>query len=68
MAQLSTLKHTTDSLDSIKADAISIGIFKDGSMSSRGKAVDNMLKGQISSAYKRGDVKGKYSETTFFYS
>ena len=34
MAHLSTLKHTTDSLDSIKADAISIGIFKDGSMTS----------------------------------
>ncbi|HIB52380.1 MAG TPA: hypothetical protein EYO48_04465, partial [Candidatus Marinimicrobia bacterium] len=67
MAHLSILKHTTDSLDSIKADAISIGIFKDGSMSSRGKAVDNMLNGQISSAYKRGDIKGKHSETTIFY-
>ena len=67
MAHLSTLKHTTDSLDSIKADAISIGIFKDGSMSSRGKAVDNMMNGQISSAFKRGDIKGEHSETTIFY-
>lgn len=68
MAHLSTLNHTTDTLDSIKSDAISIGIFKDGSMTMRGKAVDTNLNGQVSSAHERGDIKGKHSEISIFYS
>ncbi len=68
MAHLSTLQHTTDSLDSIKVDAISIGIFEDGSLTARGKTVDKLINGQISRAAKRGDIKGKDGETTIFYS
>lgn len=68
MAHLPTLHHTTDSLDSIKADAISIGIFEDGFLTARGKSIDVLINGQISSATKLGDIKGKGGETTIFYS
>lgn len=68
MAHLSILQHTIASLDSIKADAIAIGIFKDGSLTARGKSIDVLMNGQISSAAKRGDIKGKDGETTIFYS
>ncbi len=68
MAHLPTLNHTTDSLDRIKADAISIGIFEDGSLTSRGKTIDGIINGQISSAFGRGNINGKEGETTIFYS
>jgi len=68
MAHLLNLNHSSDSLKSIKADAISIGIFEDGILTSQGKVVDVLLNGQISSAVKRSDVKGKDGETTIFYS
>ena len=68
MAHLSKLNHTTDTLISIKADAVSVGIFEDGSLTARGKTINTLLNGQISLAHKRGDIKGKHSETTIFYS
>ncbi|MAD51800.1 MAG: leucyl aminopeptidase [Candidatus Marinimicrobia bacterium] len=68
MAHLSKLNHTTDALDSIKSDAIAIGLFEDGTLTSRGKSVDKTLNGQISVAYKRNDIKGKEGEMEIFYS
>jgi len=68
MAHLSKLNHTTDTLIGIKADAVSVGIFEDGSLTARGKTINTLLNGQISLAHKRGDIKGKHSETTIFYS
>jgi len=68
MAHLSTLQDTTDSLASIKADAISVGIFDDGSLTARGKTVDALINGQITGAFDRGNIKGKDGETTIFYS
>ena len=68
MAHLSSLNYTKDPLSSIKADAISIGIYEDGSLTKNGKAIDTQLGGQVSQAFKRGDIKGKHCETTIFYS
>ncbi len=68
MAHLSKLIHTTDLLDSIKSDAISIGIFEDGSMTKKGHDMDTLIGNQILNAYERGDIKGKHSEITIFYS
>ena len=64
MSQLSNVKHSIQLLARIKADAYSIGIFEDGSLTSRGKSIDDLLNGQVSSAYERGDMKGKPGETT----
>ena len=68
MAHLSTLNHTKEALTEIKADARSIGIFDDGSLTKSGKAFDDQLNGQVSQAFERGDMKGKHGETTTFYS
>ncbi|HBN45725.1 MAG TPA: leucyl aminopeptidase [Candidatus Marinimicrobia bacterium] len=68
MAHLSSLNYTKDPLSSIKADAISIGIYEDGSLTKNGKAIDTQLGEQVSQAFKRGDIKGKHCETTIFYS
>jgi len=64
---LSTLIHSTDSLHSIKANAISIGIYEDGALTTSGQSINEMVNGQISLAYQRGDLKGKEEETTYFY-
>ena len=68
MAHLSKLNHTTDLLNSIKSDAISIGIYEDGSMTNNGNAIDTLIGNQIIKAHDRGDIKGKHCETTIFYS
>ena len=68
MSQLSNVKHSIQLLTRIKADAYSIGIFEDGSLTSRGKSIDDLLNSQVSSAYERGDMKGKPGETTLFFS
>lgn len=68
MAHLSNVNYSTDSIDSIKADAISIGIFEDGSLTARGKAVDFLLNGQISKAFNRKNIKGKDGDINIFYS
>ncbi len=68
MAHLSKLIHTTDLLDSIKSDAISIGIYEDGSLTKNGKAINALIDNQIMNAHDRGDIKGKHCETNIFYS
>ena len=68
MAHLSALKHTKNSLDSIKADVLSIGIFEDGTLTNNGSTIDALLNNQISKAHQRGDIKGKHCESTAFYS
>ena len=68
MAHLSILKHTKDTLDSIKADVLAVGIFENGSLTKQGQAIDTLLDDQISKAQERGDINGKHCETTTFYS
>jgi len=65
---ISKIIHTVDSLNSIKADAISIGIYEDGSLTDAGHSIDSMVNGQVSAAYRRGDIKGVEKEVTYFYS
>ena len=62
MAHLSKLNHTTDALDSIKSDAIAIGLFEDGTLTSRGKSVDKTPLGAILTIYSNEQTVHIYFE------
>ena len=68
MAHLLVLNHTKESILAVKADAVSVGIFEDGTLTKNGKYIDNQLNGQVSQAFERGDINGKHLEITVFYS
>ncbi len=67
MGYLKSVKNSSSTFSKTNTELFAIGVFEDLKLSAIGKEADNYLDGQISSAIKTGDAKGKSGETTLFH-
>lgn len=66
MGYLKTVKNSK-SFSITNTDLFAVGVFEDQKLSAIGKEADKFVKGQITAAIKKTDIKGKSGETTLFY-
>lgn len=67
MAQLTKVQISNQPWKKVKSDALVVGVFQGGALSSLGKDVNSGLKGVIKTTIKNSDFKGKSNEALMLY-
>ena len=67
MSHLNHVNTNAKSWQDLSFDLIAIGVFDEPKLTELGLELDSKIGGQISTAIKNGDIKGKVKETTIFY-